>query len=79
MYFLLNCHCLFSLLVTILIFFLLLPAFNDDENNVGRILRVASKYERQLLPGKYHDEQQIVEVGVEFRVCVVFSYGDVFR
>eukprot|EP01034_Spumella_vulgaris_P024511 gene24511-30865_t len=37
-------------------------AFNDDENNVGRILRVASKYERQLLPGKYHDEQQIVEV-----------------
>jgi hypothetical protein len=39
-------------------------AFNDDENNVMRIVRrVASKRERQLLPGKwYHDEQQIVEV-----------------
>lgn len=34
----------------------------DEENVIGRILRLASVAERQFLPEKFHDEENIVKV-----------------
>jgi hypothetical protein len=36
----------------------------DDENVIGRILRLASVAERQFLPEKFHDEDNIVQVSL---------------
>lgn len=38
-------------------------ALDEDQNTVGQILRLATLYERQQLPAKYHDEQTVVKVG----------------
>ncbi len=37
-------------------------SLDDDANDVGRILRLATVAERQQLPEKYHDEQNIIQV-----------------
>ncbi len=36
----------------------------EEEPALGRIIRTASIYERQQLPGKFHDEENVKEVSV---------------
>jgi len=37
-------------------------SLEDEQNEVGRILREASAYERQQLPSKYQDELMVIEL-----------------
>ena len=38
----------------------------DDDNVIGRIVRLASVTERQFLPEKFHDEENVVQVTISF-------------
>lgn len=51
---------------------------DEHENSVKRILRVASTYERQQLPSKYYDEQQIIEVRYIAYSIIVIDILSVF-
>ena len=44
---------------------------DEHENSVKRILRIATAYERQQLPSKYYDEQQVVEVSALLTIFFV--------
>jgi putative ribosome biogenesis GTPase RsgA len=45
----------------------------EDDNVIGRILRLASVAERQFLPEKFHDEESIVQVFASFHSLLLFS------
>lgn len=47
-------------------------SLDEHENSVKRILRVATAYERQQLPPKYYDEQQVIEVCISLS-CFILS------
>ncbi len=40
-------------------------SLDEEENTVGRILRIATVYERQQLPAKFHDEKNVVKYCAE--------------
>jgi hypothetical protein len=44
----------------------------EDDNVIGRIVRIASVAERQFLPEKFHDEDNILQVSIVF-YCVYFT------
>lgn len=44
----------------------------EDDNVIGRIVRIASVAERQFLPEKFHDEDNILQVSNSF--CYLFPY-----
>lgn len=55
-------------------------SLDDEQNEVGRILRQASMYEREQLPGKYQDELLVIEVSeCDFRrncCLIIFEIAD---
>lgn len=44
-------------------------ALEEEENDVGRILRVASPFERAQLPAKFHDEDAVIQVQYSRVLC----------
>lgn len=45
------------------------PAEQEDQN-VGCILRLATLHERQQLPDKFHTEKDVVQVNTVFFICL---------
>ena len=50
-------------------------AYMDEEDqNVGYIIRIASSTETKLLPEKFQDEEMIFKVGDCYYYCIVYTH-----